>query len=68
MLRTPDTDAEDGGSGDASDLSVGVHTRISPAADALIKENARRDGVKPATWVRITIYEALGLLRRRGRK
>jgi len=67
MLRTPDTDANDG-SDDASDLSVGVHTRVSPAADDLIKERARQDGIKPATWVRIRIYEALGILRRRGRK
>jgi hypothetical protein len=66
MLRTTDTDAEDGG--DASDLSVGVHTRISPAAEDLIRERARQAGIKPATWVRIKIYEALGLLKRRGRK
>ena len=68
MLRTPDADANDDGSDDASDLSVGVHTRVSPAADDLIRERARRDGLKPATWVRIKIYEALGILKRRGRK
>lgn len=63
MLRTPDTDA----SGDA-DLSVGLHTRISPQADDMIKERARRAGLKAATWVRLQIYEALGLLKKRGRK
>jgi len=66
MLRTPDTDADAGA--DEPGLSVGVHTRISPAADEMMKERAKGAGVKPATWVRIKIYEALGLLKVRGQR
>jgi hypothetical protein len=68
MLQTPDTDGQSDDPGDAPDLSVGVHTRVSAKADDMIKESARRNGIKPATWVRIKIYEALGILKRRGRK
>lgn len=35
----------------------------------MIDERARQDGVKAATWVRLRIYEVLGLVKpRRGRK
>ena len=68
MLRTPDTDAPSGASDDLTDLPVGLHTRVSPGADEMIKKRARLSGVKPATWVRLKIYEALGILKNRGRK
>jgi hypothetical protein len=68
MLRTPDTDASSEGSDDLTDLTVGLHTRISPGAEEMIKDRARMDGVKAATWVRLRIYEALGIMKRRGRK
>lgn len=71
MLRTPDTDAPSGASDDLTDLTdltVGLHTRVSPGADEMIKKRARLSGIKPATWVRLKIYEALGILKNRGRK
>lgn len=64
MLRTPDTDAPS----DSDDLTVGLHTRVSPGADEMIRARARQSGIKPATWVRIKIYEALGIMKNRGRK
>lgn len=67
MLRTPDTDAPSA-SDDLTDLTVGLHTRVSPGADEMIKKRARLSGVKPATWVRLQIYKALGILKNRGRK
>ena len=47
---------------ESEDLTVGLQTRISSQAERLLHERARRSGVRPATWVRITIYRALGLL------
>lgn len=66
MLRTPDTDADP--AVDIDDLTVGIQTRVSPRADEMIKDRAQRDGIKPATWVRITLYKALGIMKQRGRR
>lgn len=64
MLRTPDTDAASDEGPDQRDLTVGIQTRVSPRANEMIRERARQDGIKAATWVRIKIYEALGLMKR----
>lgn len=53
----PDTDA--GG----DNLTHPLHTRVSAQADALLRERARGEGIKPATWARLAIYRALGLLK-----
>ena len=47
---------------DPLDLSVGFHTRISKEAEALLNQEARRRGIKPATFGRQLLYRGLGLI------
>jgi hypothetical protein len=44
------------------DLTVPFHTRISARAQELLRERAQATGLKPATWGRIELYRALGLI------
>lgn len=46
----------------ALNLSKPVHTRISPQADTLLRAEAARRYVKPATLARDLIYKGLGLI------
>lgn len=50
------------GKGSALDLSKVIHTRVSTAAEQLVQDKAKAAGLSPATWVRVTIYRALGLV------
>jgi hypothetical protein len=43
-------------------LSVGIQSRISPQALALLQKQSRAAGVKQATWIRNAVYQKLGLL------
>lgn len=43
-------------------LSVLVHARISEDARRALLKRAEGEGIKPATWVRVTLMKALGLL------
>ena len=52
-----DSDGSDG------DLSVPFHTRISPAAEQILRQRARASGLRPATWARIELYKILGLIK-----
>ncbi len=45
------------------DLTVTVQSRVSPRAKAMVRDSARRGGVSPSTWIRVTIYKALGLIK-----
>lgn len=45
------------------DLTRPIHARISPAAEVLLHEKARAAGLPPATWVRLELYKALGLIK-----
>jgi hypothetical protein len=67
MANTNDTEADD------PNLTVGLHTRVSREAKALLAEKSRADGIRPATLARQYIYRGLGLIgkpkpRRRGRR
>jgi hypothetical protein len=43
-------------------LTVGVHTRVSEEAWALILRAAKGKGLLPATWIRVTLYKELGII------
>ena len=45
------------------DLTQGIHSRISLQAETMIKDRAQKSGLKPSTWVRVTLYKALGLIK-----
>lgn len=44
------------------DLTKTVNTRVSVKAKAMMQLVASKAGVTPGTWMRITIYRALGLI------
>lgn len=51
---------------DASDLDLSelLSTRVSQQAKKMVKEIARDDGVLPSTWLRRTVYRAIGLIKK----
>jgi len=44
------------------DLTESVHTRISSQAKAMIRELAKKTGIKPMTMARQLIYRGLGIM------
>ena len=40
-----------------------VHTRVSKKVKRMVADKAREQGYSPATWVRVVILRALGLVK-----
>jgi hypothetical protein len=44
------------------DLTKGIHARVSEEAWGRLCQAANKKGLKPATWIRVTLYKELGLI------
>jgi hypothetical protein len=63
MSRAPKQAPPADGEAPDPDLTVLCQTRVSQQAHDMIAVRARHACLKPATWVRLELYKALGLLR-----